>query len=89
MPTITGPFDILVSAFLDVLIGVALYMAHRKDVRLVPARSIIGGVCTGLSRRFGISVSVVRVIFLLAAAASGGAHVIFLYFLLWVTLPRS
>jgi phage shock protein C len=48
---------------------------------------MIGGVCGGLSRYLGVDASIVRLVFILLALASGlGA---LLYLLLWVILPRE
>ncbi len=92
MPTINSPFDIVISVVLDIVIVALLYAAHKTNVKL-PAhwsgKFIIGGVCSGLATRFQVSATLIRIIVVFCAWASGGAHMIFLYFLLWVTLPRE
>lgn len=57
--------------------------------KLVRPRSgrLIGGVCAGLARRFGMSPTVVRVIFLLSCILPGPQFVI--YIILWVLLPSE
>jgi phage shock protein PspC (stress-responsive transcriptional regulator) len=57
--------------------------------RLYRPRSgrMIGGVCAGLARRFGISVTTMRVIFVLSCLLPGPQIVV--YVLLWVLLPSE
>lgn len=47
---------------------------------------MIAGVCTGLAERFAISVTVIRLAFVLGFLFSGGAAAI-LYMVLWVIMP--
>jgi phage shock protein PspC (stress-responsive transcriptional regulator) len=46
----------------------------------------IAGVCAGLAEEFGISVTVVRLAFLLGTFIGGGMGVI-IYLVLWVVMP--
>jgi phage shock protein PspC (stress-responsive transcriptional regulator) len=46
----------------------------------------IAGVCGGLAEEFGVSVTVVRLAFVLAALVSWGAGIV-LYLTLWVVMP--
>jgi phage shock protein C len=46
----------------------------------------IAGVCGGLAREFGISVTILRLAFLLSALIGGGMGVI-IYLVLWVVMP--
>jgi phage shock protein PspC (stress-responsive transcriptional regulator) len=48
---------------------------------------MIGGVCAGLGRRFGLSATTVRVLFLLSCLLPGPQFVI--YLVLWVMLPSE
>ena len=48
---------------------------------------MIGGVCAGLARRFGISATAMRVIFLASCLLPGPQFV--LYLALWVLLPQE
>lgn len=48
--------------------------------------SMIAGVCAGLAERFDISVTVVRLAFVLAALLGFGTAVI-LYVVLWIVMP--
>ncbi len=47
---------------------------------------MIAGVCAGLAERFGISVTVIRMAFVLGFLFSGGTALI-LYVVLWVVMP--
>lgn len=48
---------------------------------------VLGGVCSGLARRFAIDPLLVRLAFVLLALASGAGIV--LYLLLWVLVPEA
>jgi phage shock protein PspC (stress-responsive transcriptional regulator) len=48
---------------------------------------MIGGVCAGLAHRFGLSTTLVRVLFLLSCLLPGPQIV--LYIILWVLLPSE
>jgi phage shock protein C len=50
-------------------------------------RKTIGGVCAGLAEYFGVDVSVVRVIFVLALVLKGVGFLP--YIVLWIVLPRK
>ena len=61
-------------------------MASTALVR--PSRGrVIAGVCAALGRRFGISVTLVRVLFVLSMFLPGPQ--ILLYIALWIILPRE
>lgn len=47
---------------------------------------VIAGVCVGLAEQFGISVTIVRLAFVLSALFSGGVAVL-LYVALWLAMP--
>ncbi len=47
---------------------------------------LIAGVCAGLAARFGISVTLVRIIFVIFAVTGAGELV---YLLLWVLVPKA
>jgi phage shock protein PspC (stress-responsive transcriptional regulator) len=57
--------------------------------RLYRPRSgrMIGGVCAGLALRFGLSPTLVRVLFLLSCLLPGPQIVV--YLILWVLLPSE
>jgi phage shock protein PspC (stress-responsive transcriptional regulator) len=46
----------------------------------------VAGVCAGLAREFGVSVTVVRLAFLLGTIFGGGTGVV-IYLVLWVVMP--
>ncbi len=48
---------------------------------------MIAGVCAGLGRRFGLSATTVRLLFLLSCLLPGPQFV--LYLVLWVMLPNE
>ena len=61
-------------------------MASTALVR--PRRGkIVAGVCAGLARRFGMSPTAVRVLFLLSMLLPGPQ--ILLYIALWIILPQE
>jgi len=48
---------------------------------------MIAGVCSGLGRRFGLSATTVRVLFLLSCLLPGPQ--ILLYLALWILMPNE
>lgn len=48
--------------------------------------NVVAGVCIGLAEQFGISVTIVRLGFVLSALFSGGIGVL-LYLALWLAMP--
>ena len=46
---------------------------------------MIGGVCAGLARQFGISVTALRIAFVIAVFAGGWG--ILIYLVLWIIMP--
>jgi phage shock protein C len=56
--------------------------------RLVRPRQgrMVAGVCAGLSRRFGIDVTLVRILFLIFALVGAGEIV---YLILWIVVPKE
>lgn len=61
------------------------YNAAPRLVR--PRRRMIAGVCAGLARRFGMSPTTVRVLFVLSCILPGPQFII--YIILWVLLPSE
>src|SRR5918998_2575857 len=47
----------------------------------------LGGVCAGIARRYGADRALVRLVFVVAAAAGGFG--VFLYALLWLVIPAG
>ena len=48
---------------------------------------MIAGICAGLAERFGISVTVLRLAFVIGAIFSGFGPAVILYVVLWVIMP--
>ena len=53
---------------------------RRRDGKMM------AGVCAGLAEQFGISVTIIRLAFLLSALLGGGVGII-VYLALWVVMP--
>ncbi len=53
---------------------------RRRDGKM------LAGVCAGLAEQFGMSVTIIRLAFLLSALLGGGVGVI-VYLALWVVMP--
>lgn len=51
--------------------------------------AMIGGVCAGLARHFGWSVTGTRVVYVLLSALSAAFPGILVYLILWLVLPES
>jgi phage shock protein PspC (stress-responsive transcriptional regulator) len=47
---------------------------------------MIAGVCAGLAAQFGISVTIIRLAFLLGTMIGGGMGLV-IYLVLWVVMP--
>jgi phage shock protein PspC (stress-responsive transcriptional regulator) len=52
-----------------------------------PRRRVLGGVCAGLARRFAVSPTLVRVLFVASCILPGPQ--ILLYLALWIVLPSE
>ena len=52
-----------------------------------PHNRMIAGVCSGLARRFGMSVTVVRLLFVLSCLLPGPQ--ILIYIVLWIMIPSE
>jgi phage shock protein PspC (stress-responsive transcriptional regulator) len=48
---------------------------------------MIAGVCAGLARRFGLSVGLVRLLFLLSLLLPGTQVIV--YIVLWILMPNE
>ncbi len=60
-----------------------------ENRRLFRSRSdyMLGGVCAGLGRYFGIDATLLRLIFVLLVLAGGSG--VLLYIVLWIVIPRE
>ena len=63
-------------------------MARSKALERPPRGHgrLIAGVCGGVAHRFGISVTFVRIVFLVAGLVGAGEVV---YLILWLLMPNS
>jgi phage shock protein PspC (stress-responsive transcriptional regulator) len=52
-----------------------------------PHNRVIAGVCSGLARRFGMSPTTVRLLFVLSCVLPGPQFVI--YLALWIVMPSE
>lgn len=72
--------------------GAALEPGSRRfvtDPWLRPREGrMLAGVCAGLAEQFGISLTLVRLAFVLGACFTGGIFVI-LYLALWLAMPQE
>ncbi|HMG29439.1 MAG TPA: PspC domain-containing protein [Jiangellaceae bacterium] len=59
----------------------------RKDLVRPRDGRLIGGVCAGLARRFGMTATGVRVLFLISCVLPGPQFVI--YLALWILMPSE
>jgi phage shock protein C len=49
---------------------------------------ILGGVCAGLARRFGISATMMRILFVVTLIVIPGSQII-VYPILWILMPSE
>ena len=62
-------------------------MAASTDLVRPRRGKIIAGVCAGLARRFGVSPTLVRVLFVLSFFLPGPQ--ILIYLVLWAIMPKE
>jgi len=62
-------------------------MAATTDLVRPRHGKIIAGVCAGLARRFGVSPTLVRVLFVLSFLLPGPQ--ILIYLVLWAIMPKE
>jgi len=59
----------------------------RSQALVRPRRRVIAGVCAGLARRFDVSPTLVRVLFLVSCLLPGPQ--VLLYLALWIVVPSE
>ncbi len=59
----------------------------RTELSRPRDQRVIAGVCSGLARRFGISTTLVRVLFVLSFLLPGPQ--VLIYLALWIILPSE
>lgn len=61
---------------------------HNKLFRNMNQR-VIGGVAAGLANYFEVDVVIIRVLFVLAIFIPVPTHIVLLYIILWVVMPKQ
>jgi len=64
-------------------------MNTRGGIARDRSRALLGGVCAGLARHFGWSVTGTRIVYVLASILSAAFPGILVYIILWLLLPES
>jgi len=64
-------------------------MSRNQGITRDKSKAMIGGVCAGLARHFGWSVTGTRVVYLLASILSAAFPGILVYIVLWLLIPES
>jgi phage shock protein C len=64
-------------------------MSQSTGISRDKRNGMIGGVCAGLARHFGWSVTGTRVVYVLASVLSAAFPGIIVYIILWLLLPES
>jgi phage shock protein C len=63
--------------------------AFRRQGLVRPRQGrILGGVCAGLARRFGMSATMMRVLFVVTLIVIPGSQIL-IYPLLWILMPSE
>jgi phage shock protein C len=63
--------------------------AFRQQGLVRPRQGrILGGVCAGLARRFGISPTVMRILFVVTMIVIPGSQIL-VYPILWILMPSE
>ena len=63
--------------------------AFRRQGRIRPRQGrILGGVCAGLARRFGIAPWAMRILFIITLIVIPGSQII-VYPILWILMPSE
>jgi phage shock protein PspC (stress-responsive transcriptional regulator) len=64
-------------------------MRDQGGIRRSRRNALIGGVCAGIARHFGWSVTGTRVAYSLLSIFSAAFPGIFVYLILWLVLPAA
>ena len=64
-------------------------MNKTKGISRDKRNAMMGGVCAGIARHFGWSVTGTRVVYVLASIVSAAFPGILVYIILWLLLPES
>ena len=66
-----------------------MIMSGSRSISRDRGQAMIGGVCAGLARHFGWSVTGTRVVYVLVSILSAAFPGIIVYLILWLLLPES
>ncbi len=64
-------------------------MTEQRGIRRSRREAMIGGVCAGIARHFGWSVTGTRVVYVLISILSAAFPGILVYLILWLVLPQG
>lgn len=64
-------------------------MNQRNGIRRSKTNAMIGGVCAGIAKHFGWSVTGTRVAYVLLSIISAAFPGILVYLILWLVLPAA
>jgi phage shock protein PspC (stress-responsive transcriptional regulator) len=64
-------------------------MNDRGGIKRSRRNAMIGGVCAGIARNFGWSVTATRVAYVLLSVLSAAFPGILVYLILWLVLPQD
>ncbi len=64
-------------------------MSDRGGISRSRTNAMIGGVCAGIARHFGWSVTGTRVAYVLLSIVSAAFPGILVYLILWLVLPKG
>ena len=64
-------------------------MNETRGISRDERNGMIGGVCAGLARHFGWSVTGTRVVYVFASILSAAFPGILVYIILWLLMPES
>lgn len=64
-------------------------MSQRNGITRSRRNAMIGGVCAGIARQFGWSVTGTRVVYVLISILSAAFPGILVYLILWLVLPTE
>ncbi|MEE8338967.1 MAG: PspC domain-containing protein [Xanthomonadales bacterium] len=64
-------------------------MSDKSGIRRSRTNAMIGGVCAGIARHFGWSVTGTRVAYVLISIISAAFPGVLVYLILWLLLPKD
>jgi phage shock protein C len=62
-------------------------MSEKGGIKRSSRNSMIGGVCAGIARHFGWSITGTRVVYVILSLCSAAFPGILVYLILWLVLP--